>query len=354
MENRITNQVHGLTKISDRNSTMTPPFTVDPLFRIQVLFENETGAPTKEFKAGDLSALTFDALLEHTFAMSLPNEEKDLYDFTFKYRLEERHSSRWVNFEDTQGFAYAFQSNQDKGYVYISACIIRKGAAAPIFSPPVAAVGRSTTSTTTKAKSKVAKKASPTKAKVSARSGGGGEEAIITALKTLLDIGNDKPQRKQVMLFSGYKNLKSFGNVVTKLIKAGLVEYPDSKTICLTEAGIAKAGSTTRQTSNESVHDTIRSLLNGTQTKIFNLLADGSSRNKQEMAAELGLQIKSFGNCVSAMSSLGFLKYVEDDSGKKNSIRLADIAFPLGRANSDGSDDAKPSSVVSSDDISIG
>ena len=48
---------------------------VNPLFRIQVLFENEPGKPTKEFKARDLSGPSFHALAARMLQMTFPNED---------------------------------------------------------------------------------------------------------------------------------------------------------------------------------------------------------------------------------------------------------------------------------------
>lgn len=332
----------------------SPSLSVNPSTRIQVLFENEPGQPTKEFNAGDLPELTFEALVTKVFAMSLPNETaQDQYNATFKYQIEERHESRWVNFENTEGLGFAIQSNQDKGYVFFSASIIKKGTAAPV--PPSAVVSPSKPTKT--AKPKVAKKAKTTKAKAPSRSGSGTkmsvEQKILTALKELFDIGIMAPPRLQVALFAGYGNVKSksFANALSKLSKSGFIEYPDKKTARLTQAGIAKTGSVTPPSSNEQVHEKIKNLLKGTETKIFNELVDGRSHVREQVAATLGysnVKSKSFANSLSKMSSLGFLAYVKDETNsKKNLVQLTDIAFPLGRPGVNSS----TMSVVSNEDV---
>ena len=136
------------------------PLTDNPNFRIQVVFEHESGNPTKEFKAGDLSEPSFHALAARTFQMAFPNDDPDNYNATFKYRLEERHESRWVNFQNTEGLGFAIQSNEDKGYVFISVSFLQKGAASPVMSVPPEIVSRSSQVTT---KRKVAKKTKMTK-----------------------------------------------------------------------------------------------------------------------------------------------------------------------------------------------
>lgn len=322
---------------------MTSTLAVDPLFRIQVLLQHDIHRPTREFKVEDLVEPTFEALLSHIFSMSkLSIEDKNDYNSTFKYRLEEKHDSRWVNFADTRGFGFALEGNQDKGYVFISACIVKKGAK----PPPVVATAAARVSTPA-TKTKTVKKAKPTKAKASSpssRGGGGGslEQKILGALKELYELGITAPPRIQVALFSGHKSLKtkSFANALSKLAKSqGLIEYPDSKTVALTQAGIAKAGSVSPPTSNEQVHAKICALLGGTEVKIFNELVDGACHSREDVATSIGLtsiKTKSFANCLSKMSSLGFLEYVKGDGKGSNGVRLTDIAFPLGRPASTG------------------
>jgi hypothetical protein len=123
---------------------------MDPRLRIQVLFENLVGNPTKEFKAGLLTEPSFAALRSHIMTL-LPDDEQDKDQMSFKYRIEERHGSRWVSFQDTEGLGYAIESrNQDKDYVFIA--VVNENKAAAAVPSPV--VSHSTT-TTTKAKAKV-------------------------------------------------------------------------------------------------------------------------------------------------------------------------------------------------------
>jgi hypothetical protein len=98
-----------------------PSINLNPQLRIQVLLENEAGAPTKEFKAGAMSEPTFDALVAHVFDMAcFSHDSLDQYDVTFKYQIEQLHGSRFVNFDSTEGLGYAIQSTQDKKYMCLS------------------------------------------------------------------------------------------------------------------------------------------------------------------------------------------------------------------------------------------
>lgn len=332
-------------------TTTSPSFTMNPHFRIQVLLEKEHDTPTKEFKFGDLSGPPFDALIAHVFRMTSCSDTLADYNVTFKYELQDLHTTRWINFDSAEGLAFAFQSNQEKGYVFISASILRKGTVAPTQPPEVSASKAAT-------KPKVAKKSRTIKPKApSPRKSTDGrkisvDQKILIALKELFDLGITSPPRLQVALFSGYANVKSksFANALSKLSKTqGLIEYPDSKTVRLTQAGIVKAGSVTPPTSNAQVHEKIKNLLKGAETKVFNQLLDGRLHVREQVAADMGfsnVKSKSFANSLSKMSSLGFLEYVKEHGSKKNMVRLTDIAFPLGRPQESAM------SVVSNDDAS--
>jgi hypothetical protein len=134
-------------------------------------------------------------------------------------------------------------------------------------------------------------------------------------------------------MFTGHACDRSFGTLLSKLSKSALVEYPDSKSVRLTQAGIAKMGAVTVPANNEVVHDKIRELLKGKEVDIFNLLLDGRTRLRQDVMNTLGFtNAKSFGTYLSNMSSRGFLEYVKENDGTR-AIRLADIAFPVERPN---------------------
>jgi hypothetical protein len=131
------------------------------------------------------------------------------------------------------------------------------------------------------------------------------EQKIVVALKELHDLGITSPPRLQVALFSGYANVRSkgFANALSKLSKTqGLLEYPDSKSVRLTQAGITKAGSVTPPSSNEQIHEKIKNLLKETETKIFDQLVDGLSHIREQVAADVGysnVRSKSFANSLS-------------------------------------------------------
>jgi predicted transcriptional regulator len=311
---------------------------MNPLLRFQVLFDNDqSGLPiTKEFKAGNLAEPTFDALSSYVFAMSHPNESMDQYDTTFRYQIEERHGTRWVDFEDTEGLGYAMETNQDKSYVYISATIVKKGTAPVIAASPPTAPTRSTQGTT---KPKVAKKTKLAKAKAPSSHSTGPKapvtQLILSSLKELGDLGITAPPRIQIAMFSGYSNIKSksFNDAMKELESLGFIQRPDTDTVCLTQAGAAQAPSAAAPaTNNEQVQERLKKQLKDKAPLVFDVLTDGRSHVCQDVAALVGYSnVKSAGfqSALKQMLSLGMIDHPKD--GKKKLVRLTDIAFPFGR-----------------------
>jgi hypothetical protein len=261
---------------------------MNPHQLVQVRFENEPGTPTKEFKACELSEPTFDALVTRVFRMTSYDGPLDQYNVTFKYHIE---ASRWVNFDSTEGLGYAIQNNQDKGYVFLSANIVKKGATALSMVAP-----SPVRSAKDEAKPRVAKTSRTTKQKTlgsqkGTRTAGPRGPVILSTLKNLLDLGIDAPPRLQVAMFTGYSNVDSatFKGAMKKLMLDGLIEYPDKGTVSLTAAGIAQAPSvTTPATTNEEVQTRLKSMLKAKGPLIFNILKDGRSHACQQVANTVG------------------------------------------------------------------
>lgn len=329
-------------------TTASPSSTMNPHYRIQVLFENEPGAPTKEFKACDLAEPTFDALADHIFRMTSIKDSLDNYNVTFKYQMEERHGSRFVHFDSTKGLGYAIQSNQQRGYVFISASILKKGTVAPPLTVSSAAKAAM--------KPKAAKKSRATKPKAPSRKTSTGEKVpvehlILSSLKELLDLGITAPPRLQVAVFSGYSCLQSKGYVraMKELKTKGYIEYPDSKSVCLTQAGIAKAPSATAAAmNNEQVQQRFKGMLKDKAPEVFEVLKDGRAHDREQVAAAVGyscLQSKGFVKALKQIKGLNLIEYPKD--GKKKLVQLSGLAFPFGRPRESSS-----MSVVSNDDAS--
>lgn len=160
-------------------------------------------------------------------------------------------------------------------------------------------------------------------------------------------------------LFSGYANVRSKGFVhaLSKLSKTqGLLEYPDSKSVRLTQAGITKAGSVTPPSSNEQVHEKIKNLLKETRPRFSTNLSTAFLIFANKLQ-QTWVTVMSGPRVLPTLSlqdeQSWFLEYVKGDS-KKNLIRLTDIAFPLGRPSeaTDASANEAPAIHDSSDNVS--
>jgi len=186
--------------------------------------------------------------------------------------------------------------------------------------------------TTTPTKTVQAKKAkSPSSIAKKAKSGGGsgGEPASMRILKAIASqraFGIDDADRATIQSLAVMPNKPSFDTTLLNMKKKGLVTYT-SKTVALTEKGLEEVGpeAATMPTTNAGMQDKIKETIKSKRSReIFDILADGASYSRVELAEKMGLEDnKSFGTYVSTLS-----KVVERENGK---IRLTNIAFPCGR-----------------------
>lgn len=165
------------------------------------------------------------------------------------------------------------------------------------------------------------------------------EEAVLSTLKDLLELGISNPPLSPVANCSGFSGVLSLGFIIAMRRLGGthmFIEYPDSKTIRLTDRGIREIGPVRRPASNNEVHDRIRRLLGARDSKIFNQLAsDGRSHVGHEVAVKAGYHsVYSIGyvKAVSTMRALGILEYSSNDTDRQNKLlRLTKLSFPYGR-----------------------
>ena len=124
--------------------------------------------------------------------------------------------------------------------------------------------------------------------------------------------------------------LKTVNNNLAKLKQKGLIEF-DTKTVSLTAKGLEAAGPLAeRPTSNTAHHKMILQTLSGKKLiQMFELLADGQTRSKDEVAKTLGYADagqKAFCNVCGALRGKKLAEYPE-----KHSVRLSDACFVAGR-----------------------
>lgn len=135
----------------------------------------------------------------------------------------------------------------------------------------------------------------------------GPQRRLLTALAWWKRMGHDKPSRAQVAGIAGWKITSGhLKNVVGSLKTAGLVDYPDAGRVMLTEAGEAAAP---EPDMSVSLHDGIRSALDGPQVKIFETLLDRGELDRTEVAAACGWEPTS-GHLKNVIGSLRTLEIV--------------------------------------------
>ena len=178
-----------------------------------------------------------------------------------------------------------------------------------------------------------AKKSSSPKCKAT---GGGGniEQRFLGSMIKLKAAGLTKPSRQHVALLAGYPTDKSPGFLKTIGImnKRGYVTYLDKVTVALTAEGLAAAGDVaSAATTTAEVHQHVHRLLQPIQIRLFEVLDDGQVRTRTDVATAMGYEhakASGFMKIVGQLKSLGIIEYVGES---KQSLRLADIAFPFGR-----------------------
>ena len=202
--------------------------------------------------------------------------------------------------------------------------------------PPVIYLVTDNSSDDQSSKQTVTKKADVSKKhKVERRTSKGGDmgrsvQNVLSVLKRLHDMGIPKPSRILLAFLLGRKFNKGFTNLLST-VKSQYkgVAYPSSTTVTLTATGIAMAPrvAAPRITTNAEFHAWIKDFLTPAHAKIFEVLADGTSRDRVAVAEEVGNNYgKSFTNKLSAMKTPGLLEYPNTKD-----VRLADMCFPFGR-----------------------
>ena len=316
-----------------------------------VLYER-TGRPTKEFSIYDLGGdITFDAFYQRVMALSFPGETGvEIDSAVFKYNIEGLHESRWVHFDDTAGLGYALDSNQSRGYAFVSALLVKKGVV-PSPSALVPAAGaaaivspRPLKKSAKPAASKVAtakKKPTSIKRKPAAAVGGVKISVCDRILATLWYLHsknvNSSP-RKMIGLLCGFKNVLSagFAGALTQLQREqGLIEYPEKGAVRLTELGKRAAESLPAvpdmPKTNADVQVRIKSWLKEKEVVMFECLLDGQAKTQKEIAAVAGYTNMLSQGLTNGLGKLETLELIGKDPKTKLFWLKEDVVFPFGR-----------------------
>jgi hypothetical protein len=152
-------------------------------------------------------------------------------------------------------------------------------------------------------------------------------QRILDALAELEQLGANQPARELVAFMANYTNLRSkgFSNAIGSLRTSGLIDYPNSGSIMLTEAGRAAASYRTAPRTAEEVQTRICTLLGGASSRILQPLiaAYPNELSREDVAAAAGygnLRSKGFANAIGRLRSLGFVDYPSQGTIKANPV----------------------------------
>jgi hypothetical protein len=246
---------------------------------------------------------TYESIAKLVIATAYPNNEEQtsiqMDEYIVKLTEDNDKDSLPINIICTEDLKLAIKANSVKGFIKMSANVRRKTDPLPRISieqqagvaragnKGTSTAGNKGTSTAGKRKAAVRKKPSlPTK-----RSKRDNKEPVRTrilgSLAELRALGISHAPRIQLALFAGYSNVNSagFAKALSKLKKDNLIEYPYSKTVSLTCAGLeadeTKGVDPPRDSS--AVHERIKDLLKPNQQKMFDLLLNGRVHSRDEV-----------------------------------------------------------------------
>lgn len=132
--------------------------------------------------------------------------------------------------------------------------------------------------------------------------------ALLSTLAWWKAMGHDAPTRAQIGGKVGWRprgsNLK---DRLSELSNAGLVTYPSPGTVSLTDAGHSAAPT---PDTNQTLLDSVRTMLTGPQLKVFDALVDGASVTRQALGDQIGWN-PTGSNLKDRLSELSAIEVVE-------------------------------------------
>jgi hypothetical protein len=153
------------------------------------------------------------------------------------------------------------------------------------------------------------------------------EQSILDAIAELEVLGVDRAPRVQVGFRAGYTNLlsKGFKNASGSLRSAGLIDYPDSDTVTLTESGRSAAHYPDVPGSEREHQERIMSMLGGAHEKIIRELISAypHSINRVrlgELAGYSNVLSKGFKNAIGRLRTLGFVEYPDTSTARASAL----------------------------------
>lgn len=147
----------------------------------------------------------------------------------------------------------------------------------------------------------------------------GPQQRIIDAIAWMETAGIFLPRRSVIAALSGYSvKSTSFKNPVSDLKRNGLIEYPDSQSLCLTDEGRARANPQPSPANTAELHEIIFRKITGAQARILKPLIDAypDPLDREALAELAGYSAKStsFKNPLSDLKGFGFVGYPNSQS----------------------------------------
>ena len=157
------------------------------------------------------------------------------------------------------------------------------------------------------------------------------QQKVLDALAWWGSAGISAPTRVQVAMVAGYSpSSGGFNNLLGGLRTSGLIEYPSSGRISLSELGVAEAVSPGNAATTAVLHDQIREVLSAPQWRVLNAVIavypNDISRDDLGAAAEYSPTSGGFNNLLGSLRSLGLIDYPS-----RGMIRAEDILFIGGK-----------------------
>lgn len=149
---------------------------------------------------------------------------------------------------------------------------------------------------------------------------------VLEALSFWSDIGIAPATRVQVGAAAGYSpSSGGFNNLLGGLKTAGLIDYPTSGLVALTDEGARVAPTS----AGGSVRDRLGSILSGPQAKIIDALAHGEDMSRDALgeATDYSPTSGGFNNLLGSLRSLGLIDYPT-----KGQVRIEPWIFELADA----------------------
>ena len=149
----------------------------------------------------------------------------------------------------------------------------------------------------------------------------GPQQRVLDAIAWLESLGLFKPERSIAAFLAGYKNKKvgSYRNALSTLKTNGFVNYPNSKTVELTNEGRARADAPPAPRTTEELQSRFFSRLPGPETSILKPLIDAhpdpiDRETLAQLAGYKNREVGSYRNALSRLKTIRVIDYPDSDS----------------------------------------